>query len=339
MDYEIDGVQLQKLTPATTTYHSPPDNFETDITSYIWPITSETISWSTTQANSPTHSASVATTSSASSGAYEYLSLENYKHYQVSFWGRLDSGTFSTLQVGYDDGNGVKTNCLTGQTLSTGSWTKFDCFFDTTALPFGWNSSIYWRQSDAGTPRTFYIDDLTVISQDEASLLASPYTGNVRLGVGKPAVDSRYTLDVAGSLNVDGSLYINSSKLNSFHLSDSADVARLSVTQAFTGDNTFTGTSTLIQAGTDNTLAFSVKNVVGTTLFNVNTVGKVINIGSTSATNSASTVNISNTSNSATAQVVNIGSTAPNVSNITTIQGGANTTQAIQLIPNTAGGI
>jgi len=64
-----------------------------------------------------------------------------------------------------------------------------------------------------------------------------------------------------------------------------------------------------------------------------------VNIGSTGSTSKGTAVHIGDTSSSTNAQTVTVGSAASNIGDTTLIQGGNNTTQAIQIIPNSAGGI
>lgn len=64
-----------------------------------------------------------------------------------------------------------------------------------------------------------------------------------------------------------------------------------------------------------------------------------LNIGSVGSTVKGATIHINDTSDATNTQAVTIGSTANNTNDITILQGGSNTTQAIQLLPNTAGGI
>lgn len=97
-----------------------------------------------------------------------------------------------------------------------------------------------------------------------------------------------------------------------------------------------TGTLTLQgAAGVTITAAASGTINIGTNAV----TGKIVNIGTVGTGANATTLHIADTSDATGAQAVTIGSTAANTGNITVIQGGSNTTQSIQLLPNTAGGI
>ncbi len=81
--------------------------------------------------------------------------------YSVSFAVR-GSASFSTLQVLYspDGTTSGTTTCITGQTVTTGSWTRVLCTFVASGTITSSNS-ILIRQTDA-TARTFYVDNLSV---------------------------------------------------------------------------------------------------------------------------------------------------------------------------------
>jgi hypothetical protein len=98
-----------------------------------------------------------------------------------------------------------------------------------------------------------------------------------------------------------------------------------------TGSGTLTGGAVTIDGGTGS----SANGIINLGVSNSNT----INIGSVGSTAKATTVHIADTTSNTNTQAVTIGSTASNTNNLTIIQGGSNTTQAIQLLPNTAGGI
>jgi hypothetical protein len=95
--------------------------------------------------------------------------------------------------------------------------------------------------------------------------------------------------------------------------------------------------------GIGNTIA--QQNVaIGSTATNASTSlsgGSVggINIGAVGSSTDASTIHIADTTSTSATQAVTIGSSAANANNITIIQGGSNTTQAIQLLPNVSGGV
>ena len=92
-------------------------------------------------------------------------------------------------------------------------------------------------------------------------------------------------------------------------------IATAAAVQSVTIGSTDTTSSTSIQGGT----------------------GGSINIGSVASSTLASTVHIADTNNSTGAQAVTIGSNTANTGNITTIQGGSNTSAAVSIQAATAG--
>ncbi|MEK7600331.1 MAG: carbohydrate binding domain-containing protein [Patescibacteria group bacterium] len=119
--------------------------------------TTATLTQSTAEQYVNAASLSVATGAAANNGAKYNYALASSTQYSLSFYAKLSSGTFTTMQAGRTDNGttGGETNCLTGQTVSTTQWTRFTCTF-TTGTTSG-TPYIYIKQSDA-TARTFFID-------------------------------------------------------------------------------------------------------------------------------------------------------------------------------------
>jgi hypothetical protein len=96
---------------------------------------------------------------------------------------------------------------------------------------------------------------------------------------------------------------------------------------------------TLFQNSTDSTNAFLIQNVAGVNMLGLDTVSSILNLGVTGTTATASTVNIATSTGAI--QNVTVGG-AGNNNSVTLIQGGNSNTagsEAIRLIPQTAGGI
>ncbi|MEK7594896.1 MAG: carbohydrate binding domain-containing protein, partial [Patescibacteria group bacterium] len=119
--------------------------------------TTATLTQSTAQQYVNAASLSVATGAAANNGTKYNYALATGTQYSLSFYAKLSSGTFTTMQAGRTDNGttGGETNCLTGQTVSTTQWTRFTCTF-TTGTTSG-TPYIYIKQSD-GVARTFFID-------------------------------------------------------------------------------------------------------------------------------------------------------------------------------------
>ncbi len=100
--------------------------------------------------------------------------------YQVSFTGKLSSGTFTTLQVVYSRNGGTNTVACTNystQTLITTGWTKVTCTITTDGTA-ATNPDLIIRQTDS-TSRTFWIDNLSFQRND-----ATTEPSHVQIGGG-----------------------------------------------------------------------------------------------------------------------------------------------------------
>ena len=139
----------------------------------------------TTASNVATGLASVqvATTAASNTGVRNNLASNptTSTEHQVSFTGKLSSGTFTTLQVLYSPNGGTTTVPCTNystQTLVTGQWSKVTCTIITGATAVS-NPDIIIRQTDS-TSRTFWIDNL---SFSENTVSSEP--SNVQIGGGQ----------------------------------------------------------------------------------------------------------------------------------------------------------
>lgn len=133
--------------------------------------------------------------------------------YQVSFTAKLNTGTFTGLEVVYSDDGGIDEEACTSystQTLSTSVWTKITCTITTDAGGAS-NPDLIIRQPLAdGTARTFWIDNLSFMRNDSTT---SP--SNVQIGGGiNGGPITLFTLDrstappvVAGNTTYLGSMY------------------------------------------------------------------------------------------------------------------------------------
>lgn len=133
---------------------------------------SSTLSRSTAQQYLGLASLSVATTAAANDGAKYAVSLASATQYSLSLLVKLNSGTFTTFEIGRADNGSTDTSCLTAQTVVTGGWTRFSCTF-TTGTTSG-SPYIYAKQTDA-TARTFFLDAVKL----EAAATSTPYREGV----------------------------------------------------------------------------------------------------------------------------------------------------------------
>lgn len=115
-------------------------------------------------------SVSTSTSTSANSGVANRLTttLTANTNYNVSFSSRLSSGTFTDMNVYYSvDGSASSSLCTTDKAINTSVWTKVNCTFTTPTSGITTNNAILILQTNSGTARTFYIDNLSVtISAD-----------------------------------------------------------------------------------------------------------------------------------------------------------------------------
>lgn len=110
-------------------------------------------------------STAVTTSTNASDGARNTLNtaLTAKTNYNVSFATRLTSGTFTDMSVHYSiDGTAASVPCVVNQAVTTSIWTKVNCTFAAPASGITSNNALLIRQANAGTARTFYIDNLSV---------------------------------------------------------------------------------------------------------------------------------------------------------------------------------
>ena len=127
-------------------------------------------------------SISVATTGSANSGAKNVLgnvALASSTAYSLTFYAKASGSNFSTLNVDYlyDGTNSDGTVSCTGNTVVTGGWTRYSCFFTTSASGTHTkttNNAIVIYQSDAAT-RTFYLDGVQL---QQVATTANSYGGS-----------------------------------------------------------------------------------------------------------------------------------------------------------------
>jgi hypothetical protein len=154
--------------------------FATDWTA----VGAPTITRHTTLSNVATGQASaqVSTTVATNTGVRNNLAANPTvsSTYMVSFTGKLNSGSFSTLDVQYSRDGGTDLNACSSystQTLVTTGWSKVTCTFSTDVTA-ATNPDLIIRQTDA-TSRIFWIDNLSV-----TILTATSTPPNVQIGGG-----------------------------------------------------------------------------------------------------------------------------------------------------------
>ncbi len=109
-------------------------------------------------------SVSVATPATTQTGVKNSLTttLGTKQNYNVSFTARLDSGTFTDMNVYYSaDGTTASVLCKATQAIATSVWTKVNCSFTAPTSGITSSNALFIRQT-SGTARTFYIDNLSV---------------------------------------------------------------------------------------------------------------------------------------------------------------------------------
>lgn len=110
-------------------------------------------------------SAATTTTATTNDGIKNTLTsaLAANTNYNVSFAARLESGTFTDMNVYYSiDGTAASVACATDQAVPTSVWTKVNCTFKAPASGISANNAILIRQGVSATARTFYVDNISV---------------------------------------------------------------------------------------------------------------------------------------------------------------------------------
>ena len=203
--------------------------------------------YTTAGTNVATGQASVSVVADAvNEGAANELStsLTSGLTYTVSFTVR-GSANFSTLNVDYspDGSTSGLTNCVTGETVTTGQWARVSCSFVASGS-IDANNAILIRQSDA-TSRTFYIDNLSV-SVNASATYAADGSVDSALGSNWTAFgtldsltrDTSVIYDTSGSVNVDTPNAANRGVRNNLPINPDTDTQYL-VTFYARSSNTF----------------------------------------------------------------------------------------------------
>jgi hypothetical protein len=126
-------------------------------------------------------SLNVTTSATASAGAkfttgnVQPTQLAISSTYTISWYGKLNSATFTDMMAAYDrdgSGAGAPTNCtgITAQTIVTTGWTRISCTITTDGTTPAADAYVLIMQT-AGTARTFYLDGV----QLDAGGTATPY--------------------------------------------------------------------------------------------------------------------------------------------------------------------
>lgn len=110
-------------------------------------------------------SVSTSTTTSANDGVKNTLNsaLSNNTTYNISLTSRLSSGTFTDMSIYYSsDGTAESSLCKASQVVNTSVWTKVNCTFTTPSSGITTSNAVLIRQTNSGTSRVFYLDNLSV---------------------------------------------------------------------------------------------------------------------------------------------------------------------------------
>lgn len=228
----------------------------------------------------------------------------------------------------------------------------------TIRVGFGINGNLYMQPGSDTNPASS--DSLIDVNNAAGNnvLTVETFNGAGRVGVALGSANNpTYPLDVGGDINtstqyrIGGGVALTSSALSFTAASTATIQPANSQALNITANNSSTWSTSSGDLAIQAASNLNLGNGGGTAInlataasgsINIGTnavASKTINIGSVGTDTNASTINIANTTNATAAQAVTIGSTAANTGNLTIIQGGSNTTQAIQLLPATAGGI
>lgn len=130
------------------------------------------------------------------SGAANFLksALTPNKRYNVSASVRLESGTYTDFGINYSaDGVNPTLDCITDQTVTSTAWARITCSFLAPSSGITSNNIIAVGQTGS-TPRTFYIDNLSVTPSSDAG--TGSVTPNVQIGGGNTGgAPTLFTLD------------------------------------------------------------------------------------------------------------------------------------------------
>lgn len=143
-----------------------------------WAITAGGASLSRITTNQYSGAGSMRNTNTATAntgGRFNYQLVAN-STYTFSMYAKAEGSNFATFEMGYNTDGTTYTSCLTAQTVTTATWTRYTCTF---TMPSSVSSTrfVYFRQTDA-TARSFLIDAV----QLEATSVATNYSlGNIGL--------------------------------------------------------------------------------------------------------------------------------------------------------------
>ena len=299
------GTQVFNIDTSTTLNLLPEaaSNFETGDT-WAFKGSPTSAAQDATKAFMGSSSLKIVTSTTANAGAQYAYTLSPSTTYTLSLY-VLGNSSFSTITIGHQDQSGTDIDCLTGQSIVTGGWTRLSCSFTTGATIS--SSNIYIK--DTGTSHTFWVDGV----QLEANATSTAYNvgGQLQLnGIVSSAValknvsNSTTALTVenaAGTqvLNVDTTnnrVVIGSGSSNAklYVVDTSTGTAALKVNEGSTSDilqlqnngSTVASVSStgaaLFQNSTDSTNALQVKSHGGSTVLNVDTSNGYVGVGTAS---------------------------------------------------------
>ncbi|HVO86562.1 MAG TPA: hypothetical protein VMT23_02405, partial [Candidatus Binatia bacterium] len=259
--FYVDAVQLTLFSLL------PNPSVEQSISSSNWQTEtgSPTVTQDATVFNGGTHSLKIVEASGgAAQGVKDVKTLNNSTAYYMTFWTYQTTSTFTTLSVGYSSTGvtGGEVDCLTGITApsAAGTWTQYNCYFTTPASNSG-NPYIYFKDTATTSGRTWYIDDVA-LTQGPALV------GYLQ---GAPAADTNYTTGQQ-TIYQEGRIAING-VINS---------------------------PVQIQNQSDSSSAFSVSDVTGNNVLNVNTLTQSVEITGVGASSGLRFTNLNSNSSGAT---------------------------------------
>ncbi len=102
----------------------------------------------------------VTTTAAANDGARYNYQFAASTSYAVSFYSRVNTTQWGSMQITFTNDGTTQSNCVNNQVVLVGGWTRYTCSFTTSASVSG-TRFIGIRQTDA-TARSFYVDAVQV---------------------------------------------------------------------------------------------------------------------------------------------------------------------------------
>jgi hypothetical protein len=169
------GSQLLNVDNATTPnlLSSNPDFEASSVSSWVGRLGTETIARTTSQAWQGNAALSVTEPASAAAnaGTKYVVSLSATTTYALSAYIKTQTGSIATFAIGRAEDGATDSNCSSGNTVSSGGWTRLTCTF-TTGDTAPSSSYIYIKDTAGNVSKVWYVDGVQLESR--ANLLTNP---------------------------------------------------------------------------------------------------------------------------------------------------------------------